>query len=168
MNTHNHQNVACPNARLPQLKRICRPRLVLLPILVSLMFAGHVGSVLAQAGQTSPTPAERQRTIVIGKITGDPKKHFGRLEKMAAERMGKEAAMLVASGTMGNLVCVLTHCRRGDEAILGNQSHTFIYEGGGIAALGGIHPHTVVNQPDGTLRLEDIEAAVRQLMKGNN
>jgi len=84
-----------------------------------------------------------------------------RLEKMAAERMGKEAAMLVASGTMGNLVCVLTHCGRGDEAILGNQSHTFIYEGGGIAALGGIHPHTIANQPDGTLRLEDIEAAIR-------
>jgi len=84
-----------------------------------------------------------------------------RLEKMAAERMGKEAAMLVASGTMGNLVCVLTHCRRGDEVILGNLSHTFIYEGGGIAALGGIHPHTVANQPDGTLCLEDIEAAIR-------
>ncbi len=84
-----------------------------------------------------------------------------KLEKMAAERMGKEAAMLVASGTMGNLISVLTHCRRGNEAILGNQSHTFIYEGGGIAALGSIHPHTVVNQPDGTLRLEDIEAAIR-------
>ncbi len=84
-----------------------------------------------------------------------------RLEEMAAERMGKEAAMLVASGTMGNVVCVLTHCGRGDEVILGDQSHTFVYEGGGIAALGGVHPHTVANQPDGTLRLEDIEGAVR-------
>jgi len=84
-----------------------------------------------------------------------------RLEQMAAERMGKEAAMLVASGTMGNLVCVLTHCGRGDEAILGDQSHTFIYEAGGIAALGGVHPHTIANQPDGTLRLEDIAGAIR-------
>ncbi|UCD53154.1 MAG: low-specificity L-threonine aldolase [Phycisphaerales bacterium] len=84
-----------------------------------------------------------------------------RLEKMAAERMGKEAAMLVASGTMGNLVCVLTHCGRGDEAILGDQSHTFLYEAGGIATLGGVHPHTVANQPDGTLRIEDIEGAIR-------
>ena len=75
------------------------------------------------------------------------------LEKMAAERMGKEAAMLVVSGTMGNLVCVLTHCRRGDEVILGDRSHTFLYEAGGMSALGGIHPHTIVNQPDGTMRL---------------
>ncbi len=84
-----------------------------------------------------------------------------RLEKMAAERMGKEAAMLVASGTMGNLVCVLSHCGRGDEVILGDQSHTFVYEAGGISALGGIHTHTLVNRPDGTLRLEDIKAAIR-------
>lgn len=84
-----------------------------------------------------------------------------RLEQMAAERMGKEAGLLVASGTMGNLASILTHCRRGEEVILGDQSHTFIYEAGGISALGGIHPHTVPNQPDGTLRLEDIEAAIR-------
>ena len=84
-----------------------------------------------------------------------------RLEKIAAERMGKEAAMLVASGTMGNLICVLTHCGRGDEAILGDQSHTFLYEAGGIAALGGVHPHTLPNQPDGTLRLAGIEGAIR-------
>jgi len=87
-----------------------------------------------------------------------------RLEKMAAERVGKEAAMLVASGTMGNLVCVLTQCGRGEEAILGDQSHTFLYEAGGISTLGGVHPHTVRNEPDGTMRLEDIEAAIR----GNN
>lgn len=84
-----------------------------------------------------------------------------RLEKIAAERMGKEAAVMVASGTMGNLVCVLTHCRRAEEVILGNRSHTFLYEAGGMSALGGIHPHTIVNQPDGTMRLEDIEAAIR-------
>ena len=87
-----------------------------------------------------------------------------RLEKMAAERMGKEAAIMVASGTMGNLVCVLTHCRRGEEVILGDRSHMFLYEAGSMSAVGGIHPHTIVNQPDGTIRLEDIEAAIR----GNN
>jgi len=84
-----------------------------------------------------------------------------RLEEMAAERMGKEAAILVASGTMGNLVSVLSHCRRGDEVILGDLSHTFLYEAGGIAALGGAHPHTIANQPDGTLRLKDIAGAIR-------
>ncbi len=84
-----------------------------------------------------------------------------RLEEMAAVRVGKEAALLVVSGTMGNLVSVLTHCGRGDEIILGDLAHTFIYEAGGTAALGGIHPHTVPNQPDGTLRVQDIEAAIR-------
>ena len=80
-----------------------------------------------------------------------------RLEKMAAEQMGKEAALLVPSGTMGNLICMLTHCARGEEAILGDMSHMFINEAGGMAALGGIQPHIIPNQPDGTLRLEDIE-----------
>ena len=84
-----------------------------------------------------------------------------RLEQMAAERVGKGAGLLVVSGTMGNLASILTHCRRGEEVILGDQSHTFVYEAGGISALGGIHPHTVANQPDGTLRIEDIEAAIR-------
>jgi threonine aldolase len=80
---------------------------------------------------------------------------------MAAERMGKEAALYVASGTMGNLVSLLTHCGRGDEFIVGHLAHTFLYEAGGSAALGGIHPHPVPNQPDGTLDLADVEAAIR-------
>jgi threonine aldolase len=84
-----------------------------------------------------------------------------RLEKMAAEKMGKEAALLVPSGTMGNLVCVLTHCARREEVILGDKSHMFLSEAGGISALGGTQPHIIPNQPDGTLLLEDIEAAIR-------
>jgi threonine aldolase len=84
-----------------------------------------------------------------------------RLEEMGAERLGKEAALFVVSGTMGNLVALLTHCGRGDEVILGDRSHTFLFEQGGMAALGGIMPHTVPNQPDGTMRLEDIEGAIR-------
>ncbi|MGQ9816227.1 MAG: GntG family PLP-dependent aldolase, partial [Candidatus Roseilinea sp.] len=84
-----------------------------------------------------------------------------RLEEMAAERLGKGAALFVASGTMGNLVSLLAHCGRGDEVILGDQAHTFLYEQGGMAALGGIHPHTLPNQPDGTLDLQQIEDAIR-------
>jgi threonine aldolase len=84
-----------------------------------------------------------------------------RLEKIAAERMGKEAAVFVTSGTMGNLVSQLAHCGRGDEIILGSRSHTFFYEQGGSAAVGSIHPRTVPNQPDGKLALEDIEDAIR-------
>ncbi|MFZ2149525.1 MAG: low-specificity L-threonine aldolase [Sedimentisphaerales bacterium] len=112
---------------------------------------------------TLPTPAMREamyRAELGDDVFGeDPTTN--RLEEMAAERMGKEAALLVASGTMGNLVCTLTHCRRGEEVILGDRSHTFLYEAGGMSTLGGIHPHTISNQPDGTLRLVDIEGAIR-------
>jgi threonine aldolase len=80
---------------------------------------------------------------------------------MAAERLGKEAALLVVSGTMGNLVAMLTHCGRGDEVILGDRSHTYRFEQSGMAALGGITPRSLPNQPDGTLRLEDIAGAIR-------
>lgn len=84
-----------------------------------------------------------------------------RLQAMAAERLGKEAALFVPSGTMGNLAAVLAHCGRGDEAIMGDCAHTFVYEAGGISALGGVHPHTIPNQPNGTLLIEDIQHAVR-------
>jgi threonine aldolase len=83
------------------------------------------------------------------------------LQEYAAGLMDKEAALLVSSGTMGNLVCMLTHCNRGEEAILGDCSHMFINECGSIATVGGIHPHTIVNQPDGTMLLKDIVGAIR-------
>jgi threonine aldolase len=84
-----------------------------------------------------------------------------RLQALAAVMVGKEAAILVPSGTMGNLASLLAHCGRGDEAIIGDRSHTFLYEQGGMAALGGIMPHTIPNQPDGTLAPADIEGAIR-------
>ena len=114
---------------------------------------------------TVTLPSARMREAIARAELGDDvfseDPTVNRLERLAAERFGKEAALLVASGTMGNLVCVLAHCGRGDEVILGDQSHTFRYEAGGIAAVGGVHPYTIANQPDGTLRLEDIEAAIR-------
>ena len=112
---------------------------------------------------TLPTPEMREamyRAEVGDDVYGeDPT--VNRLQEMAAERVGKEAALFVASGTMGNLVCLLSHCGRGDETILGHLAHSFLFEAGGSAALGGIHPRTVPNQPDGTMLLEDIEAAIR-------
>jgi threonine aldolase len=84
-----------------------------------------------------------------------------RLEELAAEKTGKEAALFVASGTMGNLVSLLTHCARGDEVIVGERAHLFINEVAGMAALGGIQPRTLPNQPDGTLALDAIEHAIR-------
>ena len=79
---------------------------------------------------THPTPAMREvmyRAEVGDDVFGeDPT--INRLERMAAERMGKETGLFVVSGTMGNLVALLTHCGRGDEGILGNRSHTFLFE----------------------------------------
>ena len=112
---------------------------------------------------TLPTPAMREamyRAEVGDDVYGeDPTAN--RLEAIAAERTGKEAALFVVSGTMANLVALLAHCGRGDEVILGDHSHTFLFEAGGSASLGGIHHYAVPNQPDGTLRLEDVAAAVR-------
>ncbi len=112
---------------------------------------------------TLPTPAMRRamHEAELGDDVFGEDPTVNRLEEMAAERMGKEAAMFVVSGTMGNLTALLTHCQRGHEAIMGHKAHTFLYEAGGSAALGGIHPRTLTNQPDGTLRLEDVEAAIR-------
>jgi threonine aldolase len=84
-----------------------------------------------------------------------------RLEKTAAERLGKQAALFVASGTMGNLASVLSHCGRGDEVILGDRAHMHLFEQGGMAALGGVHPRTVRNEPDGTMDLRAIEGVIR-------
>ena len=86
---------------------------------------------------------------------------INQLEALAAQRLGKEAALFVPSGTMANLVCLLAHCARGDEAIMGDKAHTFLFEAGSSAAVGGIHPATVPNQPDGTLDLTHLEAAIR-------
>jgi len=112
---------------------------------------------------TRPTPEMREamyRAEVGDDVFGDDPT-VNRLEETTAQRLGKEAALFVASGTMGNLVALLTHCTRGDEVILGDRSHTFLFEQGGMAALGGITPWPIPNQPDGTLRLEDIEKAIR-------
>ncbi len=112
---------------------------------------------------TQPTPAMREamaKAEVGDDVYGeDPT--VRRLEAMAAERMGKEAAVFVASGTMGNLVCLLTHCQRGDEAIAGSDAHVVLYEGGGAAGLGGIELRTVPNDDHGMLDLDELEATIR-------
>jgi threonine aldolase len=114
---------------------------------------------------TVTLPTEEMREAIYQAKLGDDV--FGEdpttnlLQNMASELVGKEAGLLVASGTMGNLVCTLTHCTRGQEVILGDKSHMFLNEAGGMSAVGGMHPHTIPNQDNGTMRLEDIEAAIR-------
>lgn len=112
---------------------------------------------------TQPTAAMRKAMAEaeVGDDVFGEDPTVNRLEEMAADRLGKEAALYVSSGTMANLVSELTHCGRGDEIILGSHAHTFFYEQGGSAAVGSLHPRTVPNQPDGKMALEDIEDAIR-------
>jgi threonine aldolase len=112
---------------------------------------------------TRPTAAMRKAMAdaIVGDDVFGEDPTVNRLQEMAAERLGKEAALLVTSGTMGNLVSLLTHCGRGAEMILGSQSHTFFFEQGGASAVGGLHPRTIPNRPDGTLPPGEIEAAIR-------
>ncbi len=79
-----------------------------------------------------------------------------RLERIAADKLGKEAAMFVASGTMGNLAAMLTHCPRGTKAFLGAEAHTYVYEAGGAAAFGGIVMTPIRNTADGELDLDQL------------
>jgi threonine aldolase len=112
---------------------------------------------------TQPTQAMRQAMAQaeLGDDVFREDPTVNRLEEQAAEHMGKEAGLFVPSGTMGNLAAILAHCQRGDEVILGDQSHTYMYEAGGTAALGGVHPRAIVTQPDGRLELGALEDAIR-------
>ncbi|MCU0511404.1 MAG: low-specificity L-threonine aldolase [Anaerolineae bacterium] len=113
-------------------------------------------------------PTEAMRAAMAAAVVGDDvygeDPTVNQLEHEAAALFGKEAGLFVTSGTQGNLAALLAHCERGSEIITGDKAHTFMYEAGGMAALGGIMPHTVPVQADGTLRLDDIRAAIR----GNN
>ncbi|MGQ3052561.1 MAG: low-specificity L-threonine aldolase [Roseateles sp.] len=83
------------------------------------------------------------------------------LQERVAALLGKEAALFMPSGTQSNLCGLLAHCGRGDEYLVGQLAHTYRYEGGGAAVLGSIQPQPLPNQPDGTIRLEDIAAAIK-------
>ena len=102
---------------------------------------------------THPTPAMREamyRAEVGDDVYGeDPT--VNRLEALAAEKVGKDAAIFVPSGTMGNAIAILTHCRRGDEILMGDRSHTYLYEVGGAARLNGSPVRPIPTLPDGTL-----------------
>jgi threonine aldolase len=114
---------------------------------------------------TVTNPTQEMREAIAHAQVGDDvygeDPTVNKLQEMAAERLGKEAGLFVPSGTMGNLASILAHCGRGDEVILGNKAHTFLYEAGGISALGGVHSCQIPNQEDGTLLFDDIQAAIR-------
>ena len=83
------------------------------------------------------------------------------LQQAAAEKFGFEASLFFPTGTQSNLVALMAHCQRGDEYIVGQEAHTYRYEGGGAAVLGSIQPQPLANQPDGSIAVADIEAAIK-------
>ena len=112
---------------------------------------------------THPTP-EMRRAMAEAEVGDDvygEDPTLNRLEAMAAERLGKEAAVFVASGTMGNLVSILTHAQRGDDIIVGDKSHIFRSEAGGASALGGVSYHTIPNDRRGMLDPDQVESAIK-------
>lgn len=112
---------------------------------------------------TKPTPEMREAMAeaeVGDDVYGDDPT-VNTLQEKAAKMLGKEASLFVPSGTMGNLIAIMTHCARGEEVICGEKSHIYLNEAGGMAALGGVYPHPGPNQKDGTLRLEDIHNAIQ-------
>lgn len=117
---------------------------------------------------TRPTPEMREAmsTAVVGDDQYGEDPTVAELEALAAQMLGKEAALYVASGTMGNLVALLTHCGRGDEVIMGDECHIFWYESGGAAALGGMPFNLLPNSRMGELDLDRVRSAVRATRPG--
>ena len=115
---------------------------------------------------TVTQPTEEMRRAMYEAEVGDDV--FGedptinRLEERSAELLSQEAGMFTASGTMSNLIAVLTHTKHGDEVILGSEAHILWYEVGGASKLGGVNLRTVPNEPDGSMDLAGIETAIRE------
>ena len=112
---------------------------------------------------TQPTD-EMRRAMAVAEVGDDvlgEDPTVNRLEQMAAELLGKEAALFTASGTMSNLVATLSHCGRGSEVIMGSQAHMFWNEAGGTAALAGVQTRLIHNDSSGGLDPADVAAAIR-------
>jgi threonine aldolase len=112
---------------------------------------------------TQPTPAMREAMMAapLGDDVFGDDPTVNALQERIAGMLGFEAALFMPSGTQSNLCALLAHCGRGDEYIVGQLAHTYRYEGGGGAVFGSIQPQPLSNQPDGTLLLADIEAAIK-------
>lgn len=118
---------------------------------------------------THPTAAMRQAMAEseVGDDQYGDDPTVNRLEARAAEMLGKEAAVFVASGTMGNLAAVLTHCGRGQEVVMGSECHIFHYESGGTATLGGLPWHVLPNTRMGRIDTDAIAGAIRGSREGH-
>ena len=112
---------------------------------------------------TQPTPGMRDAmaTAVSGDDVYGEDPSVNRLEAELAKRLGFAAALFVPTGTMSNLLALMAHCERGEEYIVGQQAHTYKYEGGGAAVLGSIQPQPLEVQADGSLDLDQVLAAIK-------
>ncbi|WP_349971815.1 low-specificity L-threonine aldolase [Pseudomonas caspiana] len=112
---------------------------------------------------TQPTPGMRaaMAQAPLGDDVYGEDPTVNRLEGWLAERLGFAAALFVPTGTMSNLLGLMAHCERGDEYIVGQQAHTYKYEGGGAAVLGSIQPQPLENQADGSLDLDQVLATIK-------
>jgi len=112
---------------------------------------------------TCPTPAMR-RAMAEAEVGDDvygEDPSVNRLQEIAAETLGQEAAIFLPSGTQSNLCALLAHCDRGDEYIVGQHAHTYLFEGGGAAVLGSIQPQPLPFMADGTLDLIEVAANIK-------
>jgi len=120
--------------------------------------------VIDLRSDTVTKPTEEMRAAMASADVGDDvygeDPTINLLEKESAERTGHEEALFVTSGTQGNAVAILTHCARGDGAILGSDSHIYIYEGGGLSALGGILP-LIADDGEGVVSPDDVNSWCR-------
>jgi len=112
---------------------------------------------------TRPTPSMRKamNAAELGDDVFDDDPTVDRLEALVAETLGKEASMFVPSGTQSNLAALMTHCARGDEYLVGQQAHTYLFEGGGGATLAGLQPQPLDQEPDGTLDLGKLAKLIK-------
>lgn len=112
---------------------------------------------------TKPSPAMREAiaSAEVGDDVYGEDPTVNRLEELAAGMLGTEAALFVTSGTQSNLLALLTHCQRGDEFIVGQNAHTFKYEGGGAAIVGSIQPQPLDFEKDGTIDLNKVAQAIK-------
>ena len=112
---------------------------------------------------TKPTLAMRKAMAAaeVGDDVYGEDPTVNRLEALAAEMLGTEAAIFVSSGTQSNLLAIMSHCERGDEYIVGQEAHTYKFEGGGAAVLGSIQPQPLDFESNGTLKLEKVAQVIK-------
>lgn len=122
-------------------------------------------SMVDLRSDTVTQPTEAMRAAMLAAPLGDDvfadDPSVNALQRQIAELLGFEAALFVPTGTQSNLCAILSHCQRGDEYIVGQQAHCYRWEGGGAAVFGSVQPQPLNHQPDGTLALDEIEAAIK-------